>query len=49
MRNRLKKIFKYFVSDEYIRARTSTAMRRVGYLGTEYIQDRDSKKEVDTK
>jgi hypothetical protein len=47
MRNRLKKIFKYFVSDEYIRARTESAMRQVGYT-PEFIQDRKLKTENDT-
>jgi hypothetical protein len=42
MRNTLKKIFKFFVSDEYIRTRTENAMRRIGY-SPEYIKYRELK------
>ena len=47
MRNKLKKMFKFFVSDEYISARTQSAMRRVGYT-PEFVQDRKLKTEDST-
>jgi hypothetical protein len=47
----LKKMFKFFVSDAYIRARTENALRRIGYT-PEYIawrklQDKEKTTEGD--